>query len=511
LLQLVHSELSLYKTPGTRINAPRALVPVAATDCVITDYGAVADNKTVNTVAIQGAIDACHAASPAGSRVVVPAGAFKSGSLSLRSNMELHLMQGGGLYGSTNASDYPIVAGLPFGTMWQALVSGYNLTNVTISGENRAVPGNDSIIDGVAWWWDCLLDRHGAASYPNHAAAPYCKVFNPTNKTIADVAALQGVTGQPLRPKLIEFFNCTGVTLADFTAQNAACWTVHPTYSRDVTAHGVTVRGPREIGGISGFELDSCVNCLVENSHIDLGDDGICVKAYNYSSMIREVHGPTPSQNITVRQTTVLSRNICLGATTSGGVSDVLFEDMVLGEMDSPSMPWAVKFKISAGLIRNVTLRRIRIGKVGPTPWMYPSSEGTAFMIDFFDKNKTNPKTWVRGLTFEDITVVSARSLGHFNGPGSCIEGLRVINVTLAGPGKWACEGVDSASSAIRSVSPPLSCNGCMGEDDPTRAPTRERERRLVRTSRSSKGKKGAGQGQIQGNQGDWPPPLAWP
>ena len=106
-------------------------------DCVITDHGAVADNKTLNTAAIQGAIDACHAASPEGSRVLVPPGAFKTGSLSLRSNMELHLAKGAAFYGSTNPADYPIVAGLPFGTMWRALVSGYNLKCVNNRRKRR--------------------------------------------------------------------------------------------------------------------------------------------------------------------------------------------------------------------------------------------------------------------------------------------------------------------------------------------------------------------------------------
>jgi polygalacturonase len=246
--------------------------------------------------------------------------------------------------------------------MWQALVSGYNLTNVSITGENRAVPGSDSIIDGVGYWWNCLMyESHGAlhTNIPNPASAPYCKVFNPHNLTVADVA---GVTGRaPLRPKLVEFFNCTGVRLASFTAQNAACWAIHPTYSRGVTIQKLTVRGPREIGGVDGIDPDSCVDCLVEDCHIDAGDDGISIKSYNYSY----VPGPTPSHNVTIRRTTVLSRNVCLGASTSGGVRDVVFEDMVLGEQSQPSMPWAIKFKISSGNIQNVTFRRIQIGPVG--------------------------------------------------------------------------------------------------------------------------------------------------
>ena len=144
-------------------------------------------------------------------------------------------------------------------------------------------------------------------------------------------------------------------------------------------------------------------------------------------------------------------------------VSDVTFEDMVLGEQETASMPWAIKFKISSGLIRNVSFRNIRIGKVGDTPWMYPQDTAAAFMIDFFDKNTTDPKTWVQDLTFEDISVVGAKHFGHFSGPATCIEGLVVRNVTIGGVGEWqGCSGVDNATASIADVSPPLSCRGCV-------------------------------------------------
>ena len=138
--------------------APSRLESDGVPECLITAKiyggGAVGDNSTVNTKAIQAAIDECHMNNPKGSRVVVPAGTFKTGSLSLRSNLELHLAAGAGLYGSEKWSEYPVVPGLPFGTMFRSLISGYNLTNVKVTGSNTAVPasgvvGTDSIIDGA--------------------------------------------------------------------------------------------------------------------------------------------------------------------------------------------------------------------------------------------------------------------------------------------------------------------------------------------------------------------------
>ena len=70
----------------------------------ILDYGAVSDGKTLNTKAIQEAIDACHASG--GGKVVVPAGTFKTGTVWLRSGVELHLEMNATLLASDNMDDY---------------------------------------------------------------------------------------------------------------------------------------------------------------------------------------------------------------------------------------------------------------------------------------------------------------------------------------------------------------------------------------------------------------------
>lgn len=416
---------------------------VSSKDCTITDYGALADNTTVNTAAIQRAIDACHAESPTlGSRVVVPAGAFKTGSIALRSNMELHLEKGAGLYGSENWDDYPVVAGLPFGTMFRALISGYNLSNVKVTGSNDAVPGSDSIIDGVGWSWWCIAQ---------HAVIPpaYCSAFNQTGQTLPHGRLI---------PKLVEFFNCTEVTISDFTAQNSPFWTITPTFSSNVKVQRMTVLNPRHVGQTDGVDPDSCVNCLVEDCYIDVGDDGISIKAYNVAG-----YGPAPSRDVTIRRTRVLSRNVCLGAETQGGVSNVLFEDVSVGDPDAVSSPWAIKFKIHAGDLRNITFRRVAIGKIGDTPWMYPSAPGQAFYIDIReDEDSTVPPT-LDGLTFEDVSIVSVKSVGHISGPSSCVKNLSFRNVTVteAGNGWGGCNNIDLATFVADGVSPPLTCSGC--------------------------------------------------
>src|ERR1035441_1635807 len=56
---------------------------------VISDFGAVADAKTVNTKAIQAAIEKC--ASSGGGVVVVPKGTFVSGAIFLKQGANLYV------------------------------------------------------------------------------------------------------------------------------------------------------------------------------------------------------------------------------------------------------------------------------------------------------------------------------------------------------------------------------------------------------------------------------------
>ena len=70
----------------------------------ITQFGAVGDGVTMNTAAIQAAIDACGV----GDRVYVPAGTFVSGSLFIKGDMCLYLEEGAVLLGSGDMEDYPL-------------------------------------------------------------------------------------------------------------------------------------------------------------------------------------------------------------------------------------------------------------------------------------------------------------------------------------------------------------------------------------------------------------------
>lgn len=71
----------------------------------IRDFGAVGNGTAMNTVAIQNAIDECF--KNGGGRVLVSGGTFKTGSVTLKSNVDLHIAADGVLLGSEKCEDYP--------------------------------------------------------------------------------------------------------------------------------------------------------------------------------------------------------------------------------------------------------------------------------------------------------------------------------------------------------------------------------------------------------------------
>ena len=118
--------------------------------------------------------------------------------------------------------------------------------------------------------------------------------------------------------------------------------------------------------------------------------------------------------------------------------------------------------------MENITIRRIVMGKLGPTPWMYPKAAGSAFLIGLsygeppVPGNKRAGKPLFRNVTLQDISVVSAGVAGQILGyPEDCLQGLSLKNITvLGGSAHWRCENIDLDSLDVSNVHPPVTCTG---------------------------------------------------
>lgn len=101
--------------PSAPLNAVTA--PSYAKVVNVVDYGALGDDRTINTGPIQRAIDECSAQSTSayGCKVIIPrheqGSTYQSGALFLNSNMTLEIEAGAELKGSPYAKDYPLDKG----------------------------------------------------------------------------------------------------------------------------------------------------------------------------------------------------------------------------------------------------------------------------------------------------------------------------------------------------------------------------------------------------------------
>jgi polygalacturonase len=93
----------------------------------ILKFGSVGDGKTLNTESIQAAID--KATSSGGGKVIIPEGRFLTGSIVLKSDVELHVQKNAVLLGSTNPYHYKNL------NRWKALILADGQQNISITGE----------------------------------------------------------------------------------------------------------------------------------------------------------------------------------------------------------------------------------------------------------------------------------------------------------------------------------------------------------------------------------------
>ena len=116
----------------------------------VREYGAKGDGKTVDTLAIQTAIDRCNEAG--GGKVYLHKGCFVSGTIYLKSNVTLYLEAGAILRGSNNLDDFPIIPSkYPSYTGTyvtnKMLIYAEDESNITICGRGIIDGNGDHVMD----------------------------------------------------------------------------------------------------------------------------------------------------------------------------------------------------------------------------------------------------------------------------------------------------------------------------------------------------------------------------
>lgn len=266
----------------------------------VRDFGAVGDGLTVDTAAIQRAIDACGEAG--GGTVCLGAGAWVSGALFLRSRVTLHLEAGATLLGSADPTDYSIIRSRWEGIEQEThapLIGGCGLEGVAVVGRG--------VVDGRgAPWWQRFRESREAPD--------------------------RGALRHP-RPRLVSFEDCRNVLIEGVTLTRSPAWTVNPVRCENVTIDRVTIVNPPDSPNTDGINPDSCRNVHIANCHIDVGDDCIAIKS---GAEAGDSARRAPCENITITNCTMVHGHggVVLGSEMSGGIRNVVVSNCVFEGTD---------------------------------------------------------------------------------------------------------------------------------------------------------------------------------
>lgn len=312
---------------------PAAIAPVSAPFAMPQPQRPVFPSRSVTvhkkqlraaaTAAIQQAID--HMSATGGGTVVVAAGVWPVGRITLKSNVNLHLPKDCELHFSGRIADYqPAVFTRDEGVEMYSL----GACIYACGAENIAVTGKGKIVGPPAG----------------------CEIFSRNSRYCLNI---EGVTGtKPLAgrhydgiathevflPKAIAPIHCRNVLIEGVTIGRSLYWNIVPQYCDNVIIRGVTISSFGH-GRTDGIDIDSSSGVLIEYCTLDCQDDCIAMKAGRGWDGLRVGR---PTENVVIRHCLALrgSGGLACGTEVAGGVRNVYMADCIF---DGPD--FAFRFK----------------------------------------------------------------------------------------------------------------------------------------------------------------------
>jgi polygalacturonase len=368
-------------------------ITVFSAEYSIITFGAVADGKTLNTTQIQATIDKAN--QNGGGIVIVPKGNFLTGSIVLKTGVELRLEKEGVILGSTNPYDY---RGL---NRWKALVLADSQESISITGEGT--------IDGQGRKLALNVD---SLFYIGELDSAY---YNLRRKR----------PNEHMRPQNIEMVDCKNVTISGITVKNAACWVQTYDKCTDLKIDKIRVESDAYWNN-DGIDISDCRNVQITGCYVNSADDGICLKSHSTGIW---------NENITISDCTVRSSAsaIKFGTASTGGFKNVKIENIKV--FDTFRSAIAIE-SVDGGILENIEVNNI-----------VATNTGNAIFIRLGHRNSDGKVGTLRNISIKNVKAQIAfdrpdkdyelrgPNLPFFHNPFPCsiagIPGHNVENVIL--------------------------------------------------------------------------------
>jgi polygalacturonase len=373
----------------------------------VTDLGAVGDGKTSNTVVLQKAIDSL--ATAGGGTLVVPPGAFVTGTLQLRSNIDLHIERGGLLKGTTRLEEYQK------GGRRVGLLFTQDASNVSITGEGT--------IDGNG---DSFMDLQKAKNLENAGTA-----WTRQKDHFREVKV--GLGDGPVVPRdrpyqMIIFSDCRNVTVRDVMITNSPFWTVHFADCDGVIVSGVRIWCNLFVPNNDGMDFTSCSNVVLSDCDIRTGDDCIVFTGYShhfdlpgYKDLRR------PCENIVVSNCLLTSRSaaIRIGGFDQNPMKNMTFSNIII----TNSNRGIGLFVRDQGGIENLTFSNMVIEtRLHTGDWW---GNGEPIHLSAVRLTKGVPLGKIKNIKFQNVLCEGESGILVYGTSESVIEDVSFEGVTL--------------------------------------------------------------------------------
>lgn len=364
------------------------------------------------TTQIQKAID--RMSEKGGGTVVVPAGKWQTGRITLKSNICLLIEEGAELHFSGEIKDYlPVVQARYEG------VDAYSLGGMIYANgaENIAITGKGKLIGPE---YDCeILTRAEGGVSPELEKQPIVqRIFD-------------GANGKNIfMPAFFGAFNCKNILVEGVTFEHSIFWNIVPTYCENVIIRGVTVNSHGHVR-TDGIDIDSSINILIEYTTLSCGDDCFTLKAGRGNDGINRNR---PTENVVIRNCTVKQGvgGIAIGSETAAMIRNVYAHDCVI---EKAMYPFYMKTRRPrGGGGENILFERIHVKKADRPAIFFdmlgsPNSVGgLGQRLPEREVNRLTPK--FHNITFRDITIDECPTMLRAKGlPESPIENLTLENI----------------------------------------------------------------------------------
>ena len=393
------------------IVASPTLVWAALPVCHPEDFGGKGDGHTLDTTAIQKAINTC--AAQGGGKVELGKGVWLSGPILMKNNINLVIPKGSVLQAVDDKNAFvPAFIGKP-AQQREAFILADKVHDVSLTG-GGTINGNGH----KTWWPDAMSLRNLVRSgHPEAFTARY------KNVPLAN--------GMP-RPWLVEVNDSAFVKIEHITLTDSPMWNLVIRKSHDINVNHLTVANPPDSPNTDGIDIVSSADISIKHADISTGDDHISIK-----SGIVPAAGES-SGNIAISDSIMRKgHGVSIGSETINGIGKV-----TVSNVDFLNSENGIRVKSGrdrGSLIGPFIVEKIRMKDVA-TPLLITDSysgqagaAGNSLVSSLSAEPITKTTTLISGVSIKDFKATGARYAMILSGlPEAPVKQLKLDSVSIS-------------------------------------------------------------------------------